>query len=52
MRAVLQRVTSASVTVDSEVVSAISRGLVVLVGIGTGQRATLSIVLGFAHAAR
>ncbi|KAF9645084.1 D-tyrosyl-tRNA deacylase [Thelephora ganbajun] len=35
MRAVLQRVASASVTVDGAVVSEISRGLMVLVGIGT-----------------
>jgi len=34
MRAVIQRVLSASVTVDNEVVSEISRGLMVLVGIG------------------
>ncbi|EIN07130.1 D-tyrosyl-tRNA deacylase [Punctularia strigosozonata HHB-11173 SS5] len=40
MRAVIQRVTSASVTVDNEVVSAISRGLVVLVGIGTDDTTT------------
>ncbi|KAF9469420.1 D-Tyr tRNAtyr deacylase-like domain-containing protein [Collybia nuda] len=35
MRAVVQRVTSASVTVDSQVISQISKGLMVLVGIGT-----------------
>ncbi|KAK0441080.1 D-Tyr tRNAtyr deacylase-like domain-containing protein [Armillaria borealis] len=35
MRAVIQRVSSASVTVDDEVVSKISRGLMVLVGIGS-----------------
>ncbi|ESK91395.1 d-tyrosyl-trna deacylase [Moniliophthora roreri MCA 2997] len=35
MRAVIQRVSSASVTVDNETVSQISRGLMVLVGIGT-----------------
>jgi len=34
MRAVIQRVTSASVTVDNEVISSISKGLMVLVGIG------------------
>ena len=33
MRAVIQRVTSASVTVSSEQISSISRGLLVLVGI-------------------
>ncbi|KAK7467551.1 D-tyrosyl-tRNA(Tyr) deacylase [Stygiomarasmius scandens] len=35
MRAILQRVTSASVTVENEVISQISKGLMVLVGIGT-----------------
>ncbi|KIL00083.1 hypothetical protein PAXRUDRAFT_360553 [Paxillus rubicundulus Ve08.2h10] len=35
MRAVIQRVASASVTVDGKVISSISRGLMVLVGIGT-----------------
>ncbi|EKM55254.1 uncharacterized protein PHACADRAFT_161202 [Phanerochaete carnosa HHB-10118-sp] len=35
MRAVLQRVASASVVVNDEVVSSIGRGLMVLVGIGT-----------------
>ncbi|KAG6336932.1 hypothetical protein ID866_2170 [Astraeus odoratus] len=35
MRAVVQRVASASVTVDGQVISSISRGLMVLVGIGT-----------------
>ncbi|MBI4884465.1 MAG: D-tyrosyl-tRNA(Tyr) deacylase [Actinobacteria bacterium] len=42
MRAVVQRVTSASVTVDGEVVGAIGRGLCVLVGVthdDTGERA-------------
>ncbi|GAW02830.1 d-tyrosyl-trna deacylase [Lentinula edodes] len=34
MRAIIQRVTSASVTVDNVVISQISRGLMVLVGIG------------------
>ncbi|KAJ7766686.1 D-Tyr tRNAtyr deacylase-like domain-containing protein [Mycena metata] len=34
MRAVVQRVTSASVNVDGQVISQISRGLMVLVGIG------------------
>ncbi|KAL5490004.1 DTD1 [Sanghuangporus weigelae] len=34
MRAVIQRVASASVTVDNDVISKISRGLMVLVGIG------------------
>ncbi|KAI0273514.1 D-Tyr tRNAtyr deacylase-like domain-containing protein [Gloeopeniophorella convolvens] len=40
MRAVVQRVLSASVTVDSEVVSQISRGLMVLVGIGADDNAS------------
>ena len=39
MRAVLQRVRSASVTVDGEVVGRITRGVVVLVGIGRGDGA-------------
>ncbi|ELU45819.1 d-Tyr-tRNA(Tyr) deacylase domain-containing protein [Rhizoctonia solani AG-1 IA] len=34
MRAVIQRVSSASVTVDSNVVSSISNGLMCLIGIG------------------
>ncbi|KAJ3552803.1 hypothetical protein NM688_g3962 [Phlebia brevispora] len=36
MRAVVQRVSSASVTVDSQLVSSIGRGIMVLVGIGKG----------------
>lgn len=40
MRAVVQRVASASVTVDSETVSSIGRGLMVLVGIGTDDNAS------------
>ncbi|KAI0797448.1 D-Tyr tRNAtyr deacylase-like domain-containing protein [Abortiporus biennis] len=40
MRAVVQRVTSASVAVDSEVVSSIGRGLMVLVGVGTDDNAS------------
>ncbi|RDB22310.1 D-tyrosyl-tRNA(Tyr) deacylase [Hypsizygus marmoreus] len=35
MRAVVQRVTSASVSVDNQVISQISKGLMVLVGVGT-----------------
>ncbi|TFK46641.1 D-tyrosyl-tRNA deacylase [Heliocybe sulcata] len=35
MRAIIQRVSSASVTVDNAVISQISKGLMVLVGIGT-----------------
>ncbi|KAG1728613.1 D-Tyr tRNAtyr deacylase-like domain-containing protein [Suillus paluster] len=42
MRAVVQRVASASVSVDGKVISSISRGLMVLVGIGTDD--TLSDV--------
>ena len=37
MRIVLQRVSSGSVTVDSETVGAIERGLVLLVGVGQGD---------------
>ncbi|EGO21241.1 hypothetical protein SERLADRAFT_452373 [Serpula lacrymans var. lacrymans S7.9] len=40
MRAVVQRVASASVTVNNEVISQISRGLMVLVGIGTDDTLT------------
>ncbi|KAI0822781.1 D-tyrosyl-tRNA deacylase [Trametes gibbosa] len=40
MRAIVQRVSSASVTVDSEVISSISRGLMVLVGIGRDDTRT------------
>ncbi|KAI0005921.1 D-Tyr tRNAtyr deacylase-like domain-containing protein [Russula compacta] len=40
MRAVVQRVLSASVTVNNEVVSDISRGLMVLVGIGVDDNAS------------
>ncbi|GJE87041.1 D-aminoacyl-tRNA deacylase [Phanerochaete sordida] len=39
MRAVVQRVTNASVVVDNEVISSIGRGLMVLVGIGTDDTA-------------
>ncbi|HUR36434.1 MAG TPA: D-aminoacyl-tRNA deacylase [Terriglobales bacterium] len=37
MRAVIQRVTRASVTVDGEVVGQIGRGLLVLLGVATGD---------------
>lgn len=37
MRALIQRVTQASVEVDGEVVGAIERGLLVLLGIGDGD---------------
>lgn len=37
MRALLQRVSKASVTVEDKVISAIGRGLVVLLGIGHGD---------------
>ncbi|OJA17033.1 hypothetical protein AZE42_03557 [Rhizopogon vesiculosus] len=40
MRAVVQRVASASVSVDGKVISSISRGLMVLVGIGTDDTLT------------
>ncbi|KAH9945776.1 D-tyrosyl-tRNA deacylase [Epithele typhae] len=39
MRAIVQRVSSASVTVDSEVISSIGRGLMVLVGVGRDDNA-------------
>ncbi len=38
MRAVVQRVTRASVRVDGSTVAAIGRGLLVLVGVGVGDR--------------
>ncbi len=37
MRAVLQRVRSASVAIDGEIVSSIGRGLLVLLGVGTND---------------
>jgi D-tyrosyl-tRNA(Tyr) deacylase len=37
VKALLQRVTRASVTIDGEVVGSIGRGLVVLVGVATGD---------------
>ena len=37
MRIILQRVTKASVTVDGEVIAAIGRGLLILLGIGHGD---------------
>jgi D-aminoacyl-tRNA deacylase len=37
MRIILQRVTHASVTVDGEVIAAIGRGLLILLGIGPGD---------------
>ncbi|MFT3695015.1 MAG: D-aminoacyl-tRNA deacylase [Kofleriaceae bacterium] len=40
MRAVIQRVSEASVTVDGEVVGAISQGLLVLFGAGAGDEAS------------
>ncbi|TBU35588.1 D-tyrosyl-tRNA deacylase [Dichomitus squalens] len=40
MRAIVQRVREASVTVDNEVISSIGRGLMVLVGIGRDDTAT------------
>ena len=40
MRAVVQRVSSASVAIDGLVVGAIGRGLLVLVGVGQGDTAT------------
>lgn len=40
MRAVVQRVATASVTVSGEVIGAIERGLLVLLGVGKGDAAT------------
>ncbi|KAF8912148.1 D-Tyr tRNAtyr deacylase-like domain-containing protein [Gymnopilus junonius] len=45
MRAIVQRVSNASVTVDNEVVSKIAHGLMVLVGIGSGPHAYLTTLL-------
>lgn len=45
MRAVVQRVTAASVTVDGEVVADIGTGLVVLVGVGRTDDATTAATL-------
>ncbi|KAG2106722.1 D-Tyr tRNAtyr deacylase-like domain-containing protein, partial [Suillus discolor] len=45
MRAVVQRVASASVSVDGDVISSISRGLMVLVGIGIAYPRPLSSAL-------
>ncbi|TFK30239.1 D-tyrosyl-tRNA deacylase [Coprinopsis marcescibilis] len=45
MRAVVQRVTSAAVTVDGETVSQIGRGLMVLVGIGVDDNDTDIVAL-------
>lgn len=39
MRAVIQRVKSASVTVDGEVISSIQRGLCILIGLGVNDTA-------------
>jgi D-tyrosyl-tRNA(Tyr) deacylase len=46
MRAVLQRVTSASVTVDGEVTGAIGKGVVVLLGVAHGDTAEQAEWLG------
>lgn len=45
MRAVIQRVSSASVTVDNEVVSRISKGLMVFIGIGSDDTDTDVVTL-------
>jgi D-tyrosyl-tRNA(Tyr) deacylase len=41
MRVVLQRVSSASVVVDRELIAAIQRGLVLLTGFGSGDDASV-----------
>jgi D-tyrosyl-tRNA(Tyr) deacylase len=45
MRAVLQRVTRADVSVDSETVGAIGRGWLVLLGVGHGDTETTAVTL-------
>ena len=45
MRAVLQRVTSASVSVDEQIVGAIAGGLLVLLGVGQGDDAAADDLL-------
>ena len=45
MRAVIQRVTEASVTVDNQVVGQIGHGLLVLLGVGIGDRPAEALLL-------
>jgi len=45
MRAILQRVSSASVTVDEQVVGRIAHGLLVLIGVTSGDSVTESTLL-------
>jgi D-aminoacyl-tRNA deacylase len=45
MRLIIQRVSSASVTVEGEVVGAIARGLLILVGVGHGDTAAEAALL-------
>jgi D-aminoacyl-tRNA deacylase len=45
MRAVIQRVSKASVTVDGQVVGKIGRGLLVLLGVGRGDEQNEAILL-------
>ena len=45
MRVVIQRVTEASVTVDNQVVGKIGSGLLVLLGIGTGDQLATATLL-------
>ncbi len=42
MRAILQRVKGASVTVDGEVISQIGQGLAILLGVGKGDTAAIA----------
>lgn len=46
MRAVIQRVSRAEVRVDGEAVASIDRGLVVLVGVATGDSGSDALALG------
>lgn len=45
MRALIQRVTEASVVVDGETISAIGNGLLILIGVGQGDTAAAAALL-------